>query len=241
MQPGHQCAKQLHARRESPAELPSGDTISLMLILFDLDGTLTDPFDGVSRSFAHALELMGLPPFSEQAMRGVIGPPLQDSFAALGLTQTDTTRAVGLFRERYAEVGLFENRVYDGIPALLQALAGANVTMAVATSKPTEFAERILEHFDLRRHFAFVSGSTMDGGRRHKADIVRHALNSLDAGPAQAVLVGDRAQDAIGAAKSGVGFIGARWGYAELGELEAAGTTRFASIPSELLHCLTQT
>lgn len=212
--------------------------VGAMLILFDLDGTLTDPFDGVSRSFAHALELMGLPPLSEQQMRGLIGPPLQDSFTSLGLSQADTSRALGLFRERYAEIGLFENRVYTGIPDALEMLTATGVRMAVATSKPTEFAERILDHFGLSRHFMFVSGSTMDGGRRHKADIVRHALNCLDSLPEDAVLVGDRSQDAIGAAESGVGFIGVRWGYAEPGELEAAGATRFASDPGELLGAL---
>ena len=210
-----------------------------MLILFDLDGTLTDPFDGVSRSFAHALESMGLPALSDNAMRGVIGPPLQDSFAALGLSPTDCARAVELYRLRYAEVGLFENRVYDGIPEALQELAADNRTLAVATSKPTEFAERILEHFDLRQHFALVSGASMDGERRHKADIVRHALAALAAPAKQAVLVGDRAQDAIGAAQSGVGFVGARWGYAEPGELEAAGATLFAAAPDDLPPTIT--
>lgn len=198
-----------------------------MLVLLDLDGTLTDPYDGITRCVTHALDGLGLPRLDEQALRSFIGPPLQDRFAALGLSPADVDRAVALYRERFADVGLYENRVYDGVPEALAALR-PGARLAVATSKPTPFAERIVAHVGLG--VELVVGATLDGSRRAKADVVRAALELL--GPGPAVMVGDRVQDVLGAHEVGLPCVGVTWGYADPGELDDADALLDA--PAEL-------
>lgn len=205
-----------------------------MLVLFDLDGTLTDPFEGISNSVVRAVERMKLPALTLKQRRGFIGPPLHDSFAALGLDAAGVAEAVGYYREYFSDSGIYENRLYDGIPEALEQFASRGVTLAVATSKPTTFAERILVHFELASFFSVVSGSALDGTRRHKRGIIDFALATLAVAPAQAVMVGDRAQDIVGAAGCGVRSVGVRWGYAEPGELEEAGAGRIVASPAEL-------
>jgi len=205
-----------------------------VLILLDLDGTLTDPYDGITRSVSYALEGMGLPALTRQELRSFIGPPLQDSFAALGLDAASVARAVALYRERFTEHGLYENRVYDGIIPALGALTGASHRLAVATSKPTEFAQRIVVHFGLAPHVEVVFGATLDGARRHKADVIAVALATLGVDAGRAVMVGDRAQDILGARAHGMRSVGVRWGYAEPGELEAAGADALIASPDQL-------
>jgi phosphoglycolate phosphatase len=202
-----------------------------MLVVIDLDGTLTDPFEGIRRSLGHALTEMSLPPLSPMQQRAFIGPPLHDSLAALGLDTAGVEAAVRHYREYFSDVDLDENRMFDGVPEALEEFLNRGVTLAVATSKPTSFAERILVHFELASIFSFVSGSTLSGTRRHKTDVIDFAL-AVE--PAQAVMVGDRAQDMAGAAASGVRGVGVRWGYAERGELEAAGADRIVESPAEL-------
>ncbi len=218
--------------------LPS--TVPLMLVLFDLDGTLTDPYVGITRSVAHALDRLSAPPLSEQQLRAFIGPPLQDSFASLGLDSGTVARAIGLYRERFSEQGLYENEVYAGIPDALDALVASGTRMAVATSKPTTFAERILDHFNLSKYFAAVAGATLDGSRRNKADIIAFALTQLDTEPREARMVGDRAQDVIGAQHHQMLSVGVRWGYAEAGELEGAGADVIVSTPEQLVRVLAE-
>jgi phosphoglycolate phosphatase len=121
--------------------------VEVVLVLLDLDGTLTDPYDGITRCVSYALEGLGRPRLGQRELRSFIGPPLQDRFASLGLDDSEVERAVDLYRERFRDVGLFENRVYDGIPEALAALAAVPVRLALATSKPTLFAQRIVEHF----------------------------------------------------------------------------------------------
>jgi len=128
------------------------------LVLLDLDGTLTDPYDGIARSVAYAITHMGMSPLPEQQLRSFIGPPLQDQFATLGLDAREVERAVSLYRERFTERGPYENRVYVGVEDTLAALTAASLRLAVATSKPTTFAERIVRHFGLDKH--------LDLGRR---------------------------------------------------------------------------
>lgn len=209
-----------------------------MALLFDLDGTLTDPFDGIAASVAYALAELGLPALSLRRQRAFIGPPLQESFAGMGLDPIQVSTAITAFRTYFSERGLFENRVYDGIPAVLTALAADGHRLAVATSKPTQFAERILRHFGLRDVFAAVSGATLDGTRRHKTDVIDAALAALDCRPAGSVMIGDRSQDVAGARTSGVASIGVTWGYAEPGELEAAGADAVVDSPSELVTAI---
>ena len=207
-------------------------------MLLDLDGTLTDPFDGISRCVAYAIDRLGLPPLDERQLRSFIGPPLQDQFASLGLDADGVREAVALYRERFTQRGLYENRVYDGVPEALQSLRAVPLQLAVATSKPTTFAERIVAHFGLAEHLDLVAGATLDGSRRTKADIIRFALATLAAEPAEAVMVGDRAQDIIGARAVGLPSVGVSWGYAEAEELETAGADRVVRSPQELVQAL---
>ncbi|MEO6205211.1 MAG: HAD-IA family hydrolase [Mycobacteriales bacterium] len=209
-----------------------------MLVLLDLDGTLTDPYEGITKCVAHALDSLGQPRLEERALRSFIGPPLQDQFASLGLDEGGVARAVELYRERFRDQGLYENCVYEGVPDALQALAAVPLRLGVATSKPTPFAERILRHFGLDEHLDLVAGATLDGRRRMKADIISFALTALDVDAADAVMVGDRAQDVDGARAVGMSSIGVTWGYAEPGELEAAGADQIVATPDALVGVL---
>lgn len=208
-------------------------------VLFDLDGTLTDPYEGISRCVLHAMAGLGRAAPDEAALRSVVGPPLQEGFASLGVPPTQVAAAVRLYRERYTTHGLYENQVYDGIPALLRGLRGDGLRLAVATSKPEVYAQRVLDHFGLDVLFDVVGGATFDGTRRHKADVIAHALATADSpGGAGAVMVGDRAQDVRGAQAHGLRCVGVRWGYAEEGELEAAGADQVVRTPYELRAAL---
>ena len=206
--------------------------------MLDLDGTLTDPYDGISRCVAHALSGLGIAALSRDVLCSFIGPPLQESFAALGLPEAAVVAAVGRYRERFTDVGLYENRLYEGIPEALAALRSARHRLAVATSKPTVFAERIVEHFGLAQHLDLVVGATLDGSRRQKADVIGVALQELAVLPANAVMVGDREQDVRGARAHGMRSIGVRWGYAAEGELEGAGADELVCSPAELTQAL---
>ncbi|HEY5334994.1 MAG TPA: HAD family hydrolase [Mycobacteriales bacterium] len=209
-----------------------------MALLFDLDGTLTDPFEGIAASAACALAELGAPPLPAARQRAFIGPPLQESFAALGFDEAQVATAIAAFRSYFADRGMFENRVYDGIPAVLTALAADGHRLAVATSKPTPFAERILRHFGLRDFFDVVSGATLDGSRRHKADIIGAAFGALGCPPAGSVMIGDRSHDVTGARTMGLASLGVTWGYGEPGELEAAGADAVVDSPSELVTAI---
>lgn len=213
-------------------------SVTTVLVILDLDGTLTDPYEGITKSVSYALEHLGFPSVPEPQLRSFIGPPLQDQFASLGLDADGVAKAVALYRERFAERGLYENRVYDGITAALTALTGASFRLAVATSKPTLFAERIISYFGMAQEFELVAGATLDGSRRHKADIIQFALDSLAADATEAVMVGDRAQDIVGARVHSMRSIGVRWGYAEPGELEAVGADIIVGSPQELVSAL---
>ncbi len=205
------------------------------MVLFDLDGTLTDSGVGVMNSVAHAVAALGLEPLSERRLRGFVGPPLQDSFAALGLSAEDVVRAVDRYREYFSEEGLFQNELYEGVEAMLQRVRSGGARLGVATSKPTVFAERILDHFGIAGSFDHVVGAELDGSRRHKHEILGVSLArfGLDE-PVSAVMVGDRAEDVAGAAMTGMDCIGAGWGYGEPGELEAAGAAVVVDSPTAL-------
>ncbi|MCW2607608.1 MAG: family hydrolase [Frankiales bacterium] len=203
-----------------------------MLVLLDLDGTLIDPYDGITRCVRHALDALGHP--APPDLRSFIGPPLQESFAALGVPDVD--RAVALYRKRFTGVGLYEHVLYDGVRPALTALVGAGLPLALATSKPEPFAVRILEHQGLLPLFDAVAGATLDGSRRSKADVVGHALRQIGVPGSDAVMVGDRVQDVDGARAHGVRSIGVRWGYAEPGEL--AGADALVSTPAALVALL---
>jgi phosphoglycolate phosphatase len=204
------------------------------LVLFDLDGTLVDSTPGIFASVRVAAADLGLPEPSPEQLRHMVGPPLQDGFAlVLGVPVAEVPRAVAAYRAHYSAGALLDVTVHDGIPELLGALTQPGATLAVATSKPEVFAVRVLAATGLLPSFASVHGATLDGAVRHKDQVVAAALAAHPDGRAP-VLVGDRAHDVLGAAAHGLPCIGAGWGPAEEGELEAAGAAAIAATPAEV-------
>lgn len=209
-------------------------------ILFDLDGTLTDPGVGITNSVAHALQKFGIPVPERSALYRFIGPSLLDSFQQYyGLSLEQARLGVGYYREYFRDKGIFENTVYDGIPELLAALKGAGKTVILATSKPEEFARRILEHFGLMRWFDFVAGATMDETRTAKAEVIAYALASAGVTDRSGVvMVGDREHDILGARANGLDSIGGEFGYGSHRELTSAGATCTAPTVAALRQLL---
>jgi phosphoglycolate phosphatase len=205
-------------------------------LLFDLDGTLTDPREGITRSIAYALERMGLEPPPLDELTFAIGPPLRRSLARLLGDETPAAveRALALYRERFADVGLFENAVYDGILETLHALAGRGATLYVATSKPRVYAERIVRHFGLDAHFEAIHGCELDGTREDKRDLLAHLLPRHRLAGSDCAMIGDRGADMVAARHHSVRGIGALWGYGTREELEQAGAHSLCDRPSEL-------
>ncbi len=209
-------------------------------ILFDLDGTLTDPKVGITGSVAYALESFGIQVENLDDLCCFIGPPLLDSFMEFyGMTEDEANRAIAKYRERFSVTGLFENEVYPGIPQLLQSLKDAGKTLLIATSKPAVFSQRILDHFDLAKYFSFLSGSELDGRRNDKAEVIAYALEQYGiTDPAQAIMVGDRKHDIIGAKKNGLTCVGVLFGYGDLAEHQAAGADYIAENVNQLADLL---
>lgn len=210
--------------------MPDGDSV----VLLDLDGTLTDSAPGIVACLRYALAGMGLAQPTDDEVRRHLGPPLRVTFTQhYGMSDDEAVRAIDLYRERYHDVGLFENAVYPGVEAMLDALA-ATSTLAVATSKPTVSSRRILEHFGLLDRFAVVAGADLSGGRESKADVVAHALDLLGTDGSGAVMVGDREHDVLGAAAHGIPTVAVLWGYGDEEELRAAGASALASRPQDV-------
>ncbi|WP_262029346.1 HAD family hydrolase [Microvirga sp. Mcv34] len=205
-----------------------------MIALFDLDGTLTDPKAGITRSVQYALERLGRPVPDADELTWMIGPPLTAGFAELLGGAGEVQDAVRFYRERYGDIGLFENEVYAGIPALLQELREKDVRLYVATSKLQAFARRIIDHFDLSRFFVEVYGSEPDNRNADKRDLIRHILDEERFDPARAVMIGDRKHDVIGARANGVAAIGITWGYGSRQELSEAGAACLVDEPRGL-------
>jgi len=205
-------------------------------ILFDLDGTLTDPREGITKCIAHALGRMGVesPPLDELTF--AIGPPLRASLAKLLGTESREAveRALAHYRERFADIGLYENAPYAGIDAALVALRDEGIPLYVATSKPRVYAERIVAHFDLHVHFEAVHGCELDGTREDKRDLLAHLFPSHGIDPARAVMVGDRGVDMAAARHHGAGAIGALWGYGSREELAQGGAQEFLAAPGQI-------
>ncbi|MEI8309092.1 MAG: HAD hydrolase-like protein [Chloroflexales bacterium] len=205
-------------------------TLRYPTILFDLDGTLTDPFEGITRCIRYALERLGRPSLSDEVLRTWIGPSLRNSLASvLDGDLAMVEQGMAFYRERYAPTGIYENRVFAGIPALLSDLAAAGCTLGLATSKPQIFAQHILEHFDVAQHFAFIGGASLDTSRERKADVIAYVLSALPASARfRAVMVGDREHDVIGAQQNDLPAIGVTYGYGSREELDAAGAIAIA-------------
>lgn len=194
-------------------------------ILFDLDGTLTDPALGITNAIIYALKKYGIEVSERSELFKFIGPPLLESFERYyGFSTEQAREAVEFFREYYREQGMFENQVYEGIAELLLQLKEANKTLIVATSKPEEFARKILEHFDLAKYFTYIAGSNLDGTRVKKQAVIEYALAACRITDLQrVVMIGDREHDVIGAKQVGISVVGVLFGYGSRTELEAAG------------------
>ncbi len=210
---------------------------SRKVILFDLDGTLTDSGEGILNCAALALEHFGLPVPSRQEMRVFVGPPLPDSFQRFGVPADKTDEAIAVYRSRYLTVGKFENFPYPGIPELLARLHADGHRLFVATSKPEPTSVEILEHFGLAQYFEIICGATMDGTRSKKADVIAHLLSRLS-GDSEIIMVGDTAFDVLGAAAHHIPTIGVAWGYGLVADMVNAGAYAIADTPEALYTML---
>lgn len=196
-------------------------------VFFDLDGTLTDSSEGITKCAQLALRHFGIPAEDRTALRVFIGPPLRDSFPKFGVPEDRVEEAVAVFRSRYNTVGKFENVPYEGIRELLEDLRGKGLRLFVATSKPETTAVEILEKFDLAKYFEIICGATMDGVRDSKESVIEYLLQQTDG--TRAVMIGDTAFDVIGAKAFGIPTIGVAWGFGNREEMEAAGAISIVS------------
>ena len=205
-------------------------------ILFDLDGTLTDPFEGITNSVVHALRYFGIEIKDKKELRCFIGPPLTESFSKYyGLSDSDAKKAVDVYREHFGVKGLFENELYEGIPEMLEKLKSEGKTVIMATSKPEVYARRIAEHFDIAKYFDYMAGSELDGRRIAKNEVIEYALESLHITDREnCLMIGDRKHDIIGAKKTGMASLGVLYGYGSHEELSEAGADRIVGSVSEI-------
>lgn len=199
-------------------------------ILFDLDGTLTDPGEGITNSVAYALEKWNIHVEDRTGLYPFIGPPLKDSFMDFySFSEEQAEQAVACYREYFQDRGIFENVVYEGVEEMLKTLKASGRKIILATSKPEEFAVRILEHFHLAAYFDFIGGASMDGTRVKKADVISYALKEGKVTDLSgAVMIGDRKHDILGAAQAGLDSIGVLYGYGDEAELREAGALYLA-------------
>lgn len=209
-------------------------------VLFDLDGTLTNPFEGITNSIIYALDKFGVEVADRNSLSPFIGPPLVNSFKSVyGFSQADADRAVAFYREFFAEKGIFQNEVYDGVHGLLKELKERGKKIVLATSKPDVFAVRIVAHFGLDRYLSHIAGATLDGTRGEKGDVIAHAIKiaritDLDG----AIMVGDRKYDALGARENGLKCIGVTYGFGSRQELEDAKADFIVDCPRDILEII---
>ncbi len=204
-------------------------------ILFDLDGTLTDSAPGIVNCIKYACEKMALPCPDEATLLSFVGPPLKGMFEkTFSLSSCDAERAVALYRERFSTVGLFENSVYPGIPLLLKSLKADGFHLALATSKPQIYAEKIMDKFSLSPYFDCISGSALSGAHVEKKDVMHSAMHSLNASCQSTVMVGDRIFDINASHLLKVKSIAVTYGYAPEGELLSCQPDFFAASPEEI-------
>lgn len=208
------------------------------IVLFDLDGTLTDPMTGITKSVQYALKKQGIIENDLWNLTKFIGPPLKESFQKFyGMSKEEAQKAVEDYREYFSPIGIFENIVYDGMEEMLTKLKKEGMRLCVATSKPEEFAKRILEHFQLEEYFEFVGGALMDG-RTNKAEVIAYVLSEIKAEKEQTIMVGDREHDILGAKKNGIESIGVLYGYGDKNELQDAGADLIVEDVTQLREIL---
>jgi len=194
-------------------------------IIFDLDGTITDPKVGITKSIDYALNYFGIETNNLDSLCKYIGPPLLNSFQEdYGFSEEMAKIVLSKYREYFNITGIYENKVYSGVEVMLKNLQNKNKKIMIATSKPTDFANRILEHFNLIQYFDFVVGSEMDGRRSNKVDVINYVIEENKITDiSEAIMIGDRKHDIIGAKKAGIDSIGVLYGYGDIDELLEAG------------------
>lgn len=208
-------------------------------LLFDLDGTLTDPFEGITRSVEYALNAFGIEVEDRRVLAPFIGPPLVESLTErYGFTMEDAVAAVAKYREYFAVKGLYENELFDGIPELLSDCRKAGYKISMATSKPTHYARIIAEYFDIARYFDAIHGSSLDGTRITKSSVVAEAVAEEHLDPSRALMIGDRRHDVEGAGEHGIRTVGVLYGYGSREEHEAAGAAYIVNDLDELRELL---
>lgn len=209
-------------------------------LFFDLDGTLTDSAEGITNSVAYALSKFGIIIEDKSVLTPFIGPPLVDAFMEhYGFSEADAKKATEFFRERFRDIGIFENNVYDGVRELLEKLNKNGYKLIIATSKPEPFAKRILSHFRIDKYFSLVVGATFDDKISNKTDIIKFAIRKLgDVNKAEILMIGDRNHDIVGAKASGLDSMGVLYGYGSQKELSEAGATYIASTVSDIAKIL---
>ena len=207
-------------------------------LLFDLDGTLTDPGEGITNSVTYALKKWGIEVSDRRELYCFIGPPLSASFKKyFGFSESDALLCVDYYREYFRDRGIFENRVYDGIPELLERLKAEGKVLILATSKPEKFAKQILEHFELSEYFDFIAGASMDESRNKKSDVIAYAIGMAGVeNREEALMIGDRDQDVLGAEANGLDSLGVLFGYGSREELEGSGATYIARTVDDILR-----
>lgn len=209
-------------------------------ILWDLDGTLTESGDGIINSVIYALKKKGIEEDDREKLRAFVGPPLLESFEKFyGMTPEEARQSMADYREYFTVRGMFENKVYPGIPEVLAQLQKEGYKLAVATSKPEKYAKQILDHFDLSRYFVLIGGSSMDQKRGAKADVITYVLEALGLDPEKdrILMVGDKEQDVFGAAANRLPCLGVLYGYGSREELETAGAADICETVEEIpLH-----
>lgn len=208
-------------------------------LLFDLDGTLTDPFEGITRSVEYALNSFGIEVEDRRTLAPFIGPPLVESLTErYGFTMENAVKAVDKYREYFADKGLYENELFEGIPELLRDCREAGYKISMATSKPTYYARIIAEHFDIARYFDAIHGSSLDGSRISKSSVVAEAVAEENINPSRALMIGDRRHDVEGAGEHGIRTVGVLYGYGSHEELLSAGAVHIVQDLTELHQLL---
>ena len=190
-------------------------------ILFDLDGTLTDPFLGITRSVAYSLKSFGIEVDDLETLKPFIGPPLDVSFREYyHMDEAQSWKAVEKYREYFSKKGLFENKVYEGMEGFLQSLLNMDMKLYVCTSKPEVFAKEILDHFSLTPYFTGIYGATLDGSLKNKGDVIAHCIKQEQLNIQDCMMIGDRQHDIVGAHQNQIPCIGVLYGYGSLEEFQ---------------------
>ncbi len=209
--------------------------MAVTTLFFDLDGTVTNNFDGIARCLNYALEKLGFQHLADDQVRPFVGPPFRESLPR-AFPGIDAEAALHYYRHRYEHTGWQENSLYDGIGDAIRQLHLQGFTIALCTSKPRVFAEKIIDHFDLTRYFDGIHGPEFDGRFDQKTDLLAHLVGHYKVAPTSAVMIGDRDKDVEAALHAGVHPLGVLWGFGSLDELHNAGARRIIDSPAQLIH-----